>query len=295
MTMSVAYGNFGGQLVHENRAGTKSEYVTDALGSTAAVLDHTGNATYEAQYWPYGEARIESGSDLSPWRYVGTLGYYVDVPAALIYVRTRGFTPTQAQWGALAPFWPQEGAYQYAFADPSRFSDSSGQWPHRPPTCQDVRDCLEKHSACLPSRGSNDSSIDQMLCVFWQESSFDNPPISDGIGSCTEVCFNTLKSKGCAWLMKFKDYNDWKNRATDCEKAQTAYDWLVYQGLSRYGPGPRRIGDYRGITGTLVRTCQDCLQAAQTAYAAVICGLTRGIPLPNPESDCSACLHGIHS
>jgi len=87
--MAVHYTNFDGRLLHENRGGTIAPYVPDTLGSVAAVLPSSSLSPFQATYWPYGEVNTSSGTNPSPWAFVGTLGYYVDISNVSTYVRAR--------------------------------------------------------------------------------------------------------------------------------------------------------------------------------------------------------------
>jgi hypothetical protein len=53
-------------------------YVPDPLGSTVALLDNTQTQTDTFTYWPYGEERVRTGTTPTPFRFVGTAGYYRD-------------------------------------------------------------------------------------------------------------------------------------------------------------------------------------------------------------------------
>jgi len=126
MAMAVSYGNFCGQLVHENRGGTKRDYVIDTQGSITAVLDGTGTAVYEAEYWPYGEVRTETGANPSPWSFVGAFGYYVDIRNQLSYIRARHYTADKAAWLSTDALWPSEPSHNYVGGRPTTFIDYTG-------------------------------------------------------------------------------------------------------------------------------------------------------------------------
>jgi len=127
MAMAVAYSLFLGVLAHESRSGTKSAFVSDTLGSIAAILDSSGASSYEAQFWPYGEERAESGSNTAPWAFVGSYGYFRDVTGISIYVRARYLAIVTAQWLTSDPRWPGEPAYTYSSREPVLISDPSGE------------------------------------------------------------------------------------------------------------------------------------------------------------------------
>jgi hypothetical protein len=78
MPMTVTYTTLNGQIVYENRSGTQSFYACDTLGSTVALVSG-GAVTDTFTYWPYGEIRSHVGSSTTPFTYLGTLGYYLDI------------------------------------------------------------------------------------------------------------------------------------------------------------------------------------------------------------------------
>ena len=124
MAMSAVYTNFGGMLVHEDRAGTERQYVRDPLGSLIGEIDADQELIYSAEYWPYGEEHSTDGLRQSGWGFVGLLGYLKDL-VNLLYVRARHFLPHQARWLTVDPLWPDEPPYRYT-SQPTKFSDPNG-------------------------------------------------------------------------------------------------------------------------------------------------------------------------
>ncbi len=130
MAMSVTYTNFNGQLVHENRQGTERFYAPDTLGSTAALLDPTGTVTDTFTYWPYGEIWVHTGPSTTPFTFVGTLGYYLDISGSLIYIRARHLRQALCRWQTADPVtFIQLLPYVYAWNDPISKMDTSGLLP----------------------------------------------------------------------------------------------------------------------------------------------------------------------
>jgi hypothetical protein len=43
----------------------------------------TGVKTYGAKYWPFGEIQSETGTNPSPWSFVGLFGYLRDMSSRL--------------------------------------------------------------------------------------------------------------------------------------------------------------------------------------------------------------------
>jgi RHS repeat-associated protein len=124
---TTTYTTFNGMLVHENRGGVETEYVPDTLGSVMMCRDVNGNTTYTADYWPYGEVAVSSGTNPSPWSFVGTLGYYTDSAPGSLYVRARTLLPLYGRWATVDPVWPRVAPYSYAGNQPILYSDPSGR------------------------------------------------------------------------------------------------------------------------------------------------------------------------
>jgi RHS repeat-associated protein len=121
----VTYDVVDGEVLGETRDGAGRTYVPDPLGSTAALIDSSGNITDEWEYWPYGEVRSHAGSSETPFTYLGTLGYYSD-GAGRYYVRARSYRADLGRWTTVDPLWPEEPAYAYCRCDPLGWTDPSG-------------------------------------------------------------------------------------------------------------------------------------------------------------------------
>ncbi|MER3496653.1 MAG: hypothetical protein C4320_07705, partial [Armatimonadota bacterium] len=76
MPMFVRYATVNGHSIQENRGGAVTRYVADTLGSVIQTRDAAGVQISSTEYWPFGEVRTSSGTNPSPWGFVGTLGYY---------------------------------------------------------------------------------------------------------------------------------------------------------------------------------------------------------------------------
>ena len=96
-TIVTTFTTINGMLVHEDRGGVETEYVSDPLGSLVQTRNSSGTKTYEAEYWPYGELQTSTGTNPSSWGYVGLLGYLSD-SATRLYVRARYLMTTFARW-----------------------------------------------------------------------------------------------------------------------------------------------------------------------------------------------------
>src|SRR4051812_3094348 len=133
MAMRVRYTVLDGEVVSEKRSGVERDYVPDLLGSTVALLDNTQTQTDTFSYWPYGEERARTGTTATPFRFVGTLGYFRD-SAGTSYVRTRTLDRLRGRWLTRDPIGgePVESAYAYVNESPISERDPSGLEATRP-------------------------------------------------------------------------------------------------------------------------------------------------------------------
>jgi len=129
---AVRYSTINGEIIAEKRDGVRRNYVPDPLGSIRALLDKQQQITDRFDYWPYGETRTRTGSTTTPFRFVGSRGYYRD-RAARTYVRARTLLPSLGRWSSLDPFWARLNTgmnrYLYVSASPIGGVDPSGLLP----------------------------------------------------------------------------------------------------------------------------------------------------------------------
>ncbi len=140
---TVRYTVVNGEVIAEKRGGVRRSYVPDPLGSTVALLDNTQAQTDTFTYWPYGEENSRTGTTATPFRFVGTLGYYRD-SSSKSYVRARHLDAEKGRWLTRDPAWPIEPTYGYCFASVVSCVDPSGLRvaQHRP--CKDlIGQCLK--------------------------------------------------------------------------------------------------------------------------------------------------------
>ena len=62
---TVTYSIFDGEVISEIRDGVERDYLPDPLGSTVALLDNTQTKTDTFSYWPYGEVRSRTGTNVT--------------------------------------------------------------------------------------------------------------------------------------------------------------------------------------------------------------------------------------
>ncbi|RYZ85478.1 MAG: hypothetical protein EOP06_16175 [Proteobacteria bacterium] len=126
---TTTYTTVAGQILHENRNGVETELVPDPLGSVIQTRNSAGNTVSSAVYWPYGEVRTSTGTNPTPWGFVGSYGYRTDRDESL-YVRARYYRPALTRWQTVDYFWPWNHPYSYVDEQATNSIDPTGlaQW-----------------------------------------------------------------------------------------------------------------------------------------------------------------------
>lgn len=122
---TTTYFTVEGEILGEDRAGTKRDYVPDPLGSVRALLNSSQSQTDTYSYWPYGETQASTGSSANPMRFIGSLGGRHD-HANRSYFRVREFEKRCSRWLTVDPLWPSQPTYAYALNNPATYRDPSG-------------------------------------------------------------------------------------------------------------------------------------------------------------------------
>jgi RHS repeat-associated protein len=124
---TVSYLTIGGEIISETRSGVESDYVPDSLGSTIALLNSSQTITDTWTYWPYGEVQARTGTNSTPFTFVGTMGYFQDLLNNFLYVRARFLRIALTRWQTADPLWPLKPAYAYVGNRPVKMTDASGK------------------------------------------------------------------------------------------------------------------------------------------------------------------------
>lgn len=130
MAMKARYTVVNGEIIAENRNGVRSLYVPDPLGSTVALLDNTQTQTDTFSYWPYGEVNNRTGTNPTPFQFLGTAGYFTD-SSTRDYVQARTLNTQQGRWMTKDPIGFDGGdwnLYRYVENRPIAAVDPSGQF-----------------------------------------------------------------------------------------------------------------------------------------------------------------------
>jgi RHS repeat-associated protein len=229
MATTVRYTAVDGEVLAEKRGGSRYAYVPDPLGSVVAKLDNTQTKTDTYEYWPYGEVASRTGTSVSPYQFVGTLGYYSD-SSNLTYVRARYFHHAGlGQFMSRAPIIEQlarEHPYGYAVHNPMSVTDPSGNdssewipWWLDPNNGTGsvlldwLSEALKNHPSCLQKGGGFDKVYAMSRCIMGCENRDEpcrtNPWIPDKHHTRDTGGIGPFRVFGKPWPELQKRYPEW--------------------------------------------------------------------------------------
>ena len=128
---TVSYTRLPDGQVLSRREGTDIHYLLpDRLGSTQALVEHTGTVTTRYAYSPYGQTSVTAvtaGHVDQPFRFAGQ---YQD-PTGLYKMGLRYYSPSQARWTQPDPALPLAhlpfaNTYTYVANNPINGIDPTG-------------------------------------------------------------------------------------------------------------------------------------------------------------------------
>ena len=169
----AGYGN----LVSQRRSSTTSYYLFDALGSTRKLTGSASSVTDSYDFRAYGDTFASSGSTVNVFRWVGELGYYLDIDRLAYYLRARPYNPAIARFLSQDPSG-FEGSrwnlYEYAQSRSTSLIDPSGLGP-----CEDnYRVCfdaaVDRYKQCLKFEPEEDcfkkanEELDLCDAAYWK-------------------------------------------------------------------------------------------------------------------------------
>lgn len=150
------YHTVNGRILGETTAGTRTDYITDALGSVVATADQNANVVNTYTYKPYGEQLAKTGAGSDPkFRWVGVHGYrQTGKEFSDLYVRARHYSSPACGWTTPDPLKTgcPASPYVYVKQNPMSHLDPTGLRTELPPWCSNedwggegsLKDCFSK-------------------------------------------------------------------------------------------------------------------------------------------------------
>jgi len=114
-----------GELLGQRAPGGRYYYLSDGLGSTAALTDSAGNVVNTYRYDPWGKELGSTGTVANPWRFGGGYGAYTDAATGLVKIGQRYYDPALGRWTQRDPLGAGN-PYAYTNCNPVNSVDPSG-------------------------------------------------------------------------------------------------------------------------------------------------------------------------
>ena len=140
-TIQVVYSlapSAAGELVSHRRSGQTAYYHFDGYDSTRQISDNDRAITDVYAYDSYGNVIASTGGTVTPFRYLGKIGYYLDVDTQMLYVRNRYLDRSLGRWQSQDPLgarFPDVNVFPYVANNPLRFTDRFGLTPELVAQC----------------------------------------------------------------------------------------------------------------------------------------------------------------
>lgn len=179
--------------------GVTSSFITDALGSTLALTDATGNLTTQYSYEAYGNTTQSGASSDNPFQYTGR----ENDGTGLMYYRARYYSPELSRFISEDPLGFEGGVnlYAYVHADPVSKTDPLGLAPKYCGSCSpgDTNCLLRGGNLCDPGV----DPITEICCDDQKLSQCVDPGLGLDFGACvasrnptSPPCVNFLGGAG---------------------------------------------------------------------------------------------------
>ena len=127
----TSYHTVDGQILGQTASGTRTQYLTDALGSVTCTVADDGSTQNTYRYKPYGATLANTGGSADPhFLWSGAWGYRaINLALPKYYVRSRHYDTRSGSWLSSDLYWPDQPAYDYARKRPLNLTDPTGAWP----------------------------------------------------------------------------------------------------------------------------------------------------------------------
>jgi len=125
------YHTVDGDIIGETTSGSRTSYLTDAIGSITATQDAAGTTTATWRYKAFGSLIAKTGAGADPrFLWAGQNGSrQAPLPYAEQYNRLRHYASGLGSWSSLDSLWPAQSAYVYVADSPVTYVDPFGQKP----------------------------------------------------------------------------------------------------------------------------------------------------------------------
>jgi RHS repeat-associated protein len=203
----------GIRLVSASAQAANIAYIhSDHLGSPQKMTDTSQAVTWDAQFDPFGEEFLKSGSAVQPNRFPGQ---YADAETGYSYNYFRDYDPTIGRYLQSDPIGLAGGynVFAYSLANPIRFSDPTGRLAKLWNLCRLVPGLCLPPNACIgpanptweedqteEEKAAAAAEAERQRCKEADDSCYDKCKhlMSADTGDPYRVCWRScMKSRGC--------------------------------------------------------------------------------------------------
>jgi RHS repeat-associated protein len=125
------YLHANGVVIAQKTGSTRTDYLTDGLGSITATKNQSQQIVNTYRYAPYGRQLAKTGSGSDPrFKWTGNTGsQHTGRLYAEQYNWHRHYGSIQGQWTTVDPLWPDEMSYSYVNGQVITIVDATGLDP----------------------------------------------------------------------------------------------------------------------------------------------------------------------
>lgn len=147
------YHTINSILIGETSNGTRTDYLSDALGSVTSTVNQSASIVNTYRYKPYGGLLAKTGIGTDPaFGWIGQHGYRkTETKFSRFYVRSRHYASEIGRWTTKDPLAYARliATYIYCRNRPTVSIDPSGKFPQVPqaimPSCQQPNCCTPRN------------------------------------------------------------------------------------------------------------------------------------------------------
>jgi RHS repeat-associated protein len=272
--------------VSQRRLGISRYFLFDPLGTIARLTNGNGAVTDVYLFNAFGGVLLD-GTTPNPFRFIGRLGYYVDLDIKVYYIRRRSLSPLLARFMSADPegmFGVEAELYQYVNNNAVNAADPTGLGVlnfGKETACAGT-DCVytgdvqgiitEDNPNADPANLCNDPCKKAIVKVHEAQHKINMKPCCDKMVKCIKkarAAKDAQAEKVCrdAWG-RWKEWNRYcleeLAAVETCKEAKTLAGRLLADAMSGICPSP-------------------------TCYEVVLEELDKACDNANPDADTSAC------
>ena len=184
-TLRYTYGPSGVAAMDSGAAG-RSFYMRDALGSTSELTDAAGETQASYSYDPWGKILVSFDTTSNRRRFGG---HYTDTETGLQFFGARYYDETTGRFLSQDSYLGETDnpvsrhRYQFAFANPLRFNDPTGNTSEEANADFDVGNpCRGQPAPCNPATKAIDDTLNEINAAYEERIRREGQALADMVG-----------------------------------------------------------------------------------------------------------------